>query len=82
MYGAARKVFVIGVEIYEAAHSNLWGYIVSTLEVHTPAACYIGEAVVDREIELPIDIEIAVQRDLRLAFRWCANGKAHKGYVK
>ena len=61
-----REILIVSMEVEESTDGKILRKIVSTLKIHTPAAGSVRKIVSQRNIELPIDIEITVERNLRL----------------
>ena len=50
----------------ESAQTDVRREVIAALEIHAPAARLVGIAVAQRPVVLPVDIEIAVVKYLRM----------------
>ena len=54
----AWNVLVVAMVGQESADCNVWSDEISAFEVHAPSAALVGKVNADREVVLPVDVEV------------------------
>ena len=62
----AVDVLEVGVERDERTHGHGRRDAVAALEVHAPARSLVGERFAQRDVDLPVDVDVGLGEDLRL----------------
>ena len=59
----------------ESADGEVLGQVITSFKVHPPSAGFVGKAVADRKIELPVDV--GVERVTGLCTVWQGEGQGN-----